>query len=49
MFEYPNAIAAAIANPKAADFPLPLAAVNDTVASNRFSEIESMNFSKAWA
>ena len=31
MFEYPNPTAAAMARPKAADLPRPLAAVNDTV------------------
>ena len=31
MFEYPQAIAAAIEIPNAADFPLPLAAVSATI------------------
>lgn len=40
---YPCAIAAAIATPKAADFPLPRAAVRETVLRRVFSAIASMN------
>lgn len=40
---YPKATAPAIANPKAADFPRPLAAVKATVLLRVFSEMASMN------
>lgn len=46
---YPNATAPAIANPSAADFPRPRAAVRATVLRKVFSEIASMNFSTALA
>lgn len=49
MLEYPNATAAAIDSPSAADFPRPLAAVNETVAFKLFSEIASINFKTAFA
>ncbi|KAI4487706.1 hypothetical protein M0802_011896 [Mischocyttarus mexicanus] len=48
ILEYPKEIAPAIANPKAADLPRPLAAVSDTVDLNVFSDIHSMNFSNAF-
>lgn len=50
MLEYPKATAPATAKPKVADFPLPLAAVRDTVVLNVFSEIASIIFSSdlAW-
>lgn len=46
---YPNATEAAIAKPKAADFPLPLAAVITTVLRSVFSEMASTNFRTATA
>lgn len=46
---YPKATAPAIANPRAADFPLPRAAVSATVLLRVFSEIPSMNFKTALA
>lgn len=46
---YPNATAPAIANPRAADFPRPRAAVRATVLLRVFSEIPSMNFKTALA
>ena len=47
--KYPNAIAAAIATPKAADFPRPRAAVRDTVLLKVFSVILSMKVRIAFA
>lgn len=46
---YPNATAPAIARPRAADLPRPLAAVRATVLLRVFSEIPSMNFKTALA
>ena len=46
---YPKAIAAAIARPIDDDFPLPLAAVSVTVVRSVFSDIASINLSKAFA
>lgn len=46
---YPNATAEANASPKAADFPLPRAAVNVTVLFKVFSDIASINFRTAFA
>lgn len=46
---YPNATAPAIARPRAADLPLPRAAVRATVLLRVFSEIPSMNFKTALA
>jgi len=45
----PIATAPAIAKPRAADFPRPLAAVMVTVFLNIFSAIASMNFTTAFA
>lgn len=44
---YPNPTAVAIASPRAADLPRPLAAVMITVLLNVFSDIASMNFKSA--
>ncbi|CAH1973720.1 unnamed protein product [Acanthoscelides obtectus] len=49
ILEYPKATAADTARPNAADFPLPLAAVNDTVDLKVFSEMPSTNFNNALA
>jgi len=49
MIEYPKATAAAMASPNAADFPRPLAAVNDTIGVNFFSDIHSINLRTASA
>ena len=38
-----------MASPRAADLPLPLAAVRETVERNVFSEMASTNFNKALA
>lgn len=46
---HPKATAPAIASPKAADFPRPLAAVSATVLLRVFSEMASMNFRTAFA
>ena len=46
---YPNATAAAIERPSAADLPRPLAAVKATVVLNVFSDIASINFNTAFA
>lgn len=46
---HPKATAPAMASPKAADFPRPLAAVNATVLLRVFSEMASMNFRTAFA
>ena len=46
---YPNATAAAIAKPSAADLPRPRAAVKATVVRKVFSEIASTNFKTALA
>ncbi len=46
---YPNATALAIANPREADFPRPLAAVMTTVLRRVFSEIASIHFNNARA
>ena len=46
---YPNATADAMARPRAADLPRPLAAVRVTVLHRVFSEIASTNFSTAFA
>lgn len=46
---HPKATAPAIASPKAADFPRPLAAVNATVLRRVFSEMASINFRTAFA
>lgn len=48
-FTHPKATAPAIANPKAADLPRPLAAVNATVLRRVFSEMASINFRTAFA
>jgi len=45
--EYPNATAAAIDSPSAADFPRPRDAVKETVADKLFSEMASINFKTA--
>lgn len=42
-------MAPAIANPNAADFPRPLAAVRETVDLNVFSDIHSINLRSAFA
>jgi hypothetical protein len=49
ILEYPKAIAPAMASPKAADLPLPRAAVSDTVDLNVFSDTASINFRRALA
>lgn len=49
MFEYPKATAPATAKPRAADFPLPLDAVRETVERKVFSEMASTNFNTAFA
>ena len=46
---YPNATADAMARPRAADLPRPLAAVRVTVLRRVFSEMASTNFSTAFA
>ena len=46
---YPKAMAAAMARPIDADFPLPLAAVKVTVVRSVFSDIASINLSKDFA
>lgn len=46
---HPKATAPAIASPKAADLPRPLAAVNATVLLRVFSEMASINFRTALA
>ncbi len=46
---YPNATALAIANPREADLPRPLAAVITTVLRRVFSEIASIHFNNARA
>lgn len=46
---HPKATAPAMASPKAADFPRPLAAVNATVLLRVFSEMASINFRTAFA
>lgn len=46
---HPKATAPAIASPKAADLPRPLAAVNATVLRRVFSEMASINFRTAFA
>ena len=49
MKSYPNDTAVAMAIPRAADFPLPLAAVIHTVLRKVFSDIASTNFKRAFA
>lgn len=48
-FTHPNPTAVAIARPRAADLPRPLAAVITTVLLNVFSDIASTNFSNPLA
>lgn len=48
-YAYPRAIAPAMATPRAADFPLPRAAVSATVLRNVFSEIASRKVITAFA
>lgn len=47
MLAYPNATAAEMARPSAADLPRPRAAVSDTVLRRVFSDMASINLSKA--
>ena len=49
MLEYPNATAAAMLRPRAADLPRPRAAVMATVLRNVCSDMASTNLSKAFA
>ena len=49
MFEYPCASAAAMAKPRAADFPRPRPAVRVTVDESVFSAMASTNVRIAWA
>ena len=46
---YPKPTAVAMARPRAADFPRPLAAVMATVLRNVFSDIASTNFNRPLA
>ena len=48
-YTYPKPTAVAMARPRAADFPRPLAAVMATVLRNVFSDIASTNFNRPLA